>query len=125
MGDYPTFQTFAAKRHDCSFKVVGKVFFQSGFGLALLKNSTLTARISEALIHYEEYDTSRTLRHRWFVGKCSVENEEGAIFARLSLQGLGGLFLAICFAVVISVTFFVIENYTGLFRTSSKYIFRR
>ena len=119
MGDYPTFETFAAKSPNCSFKVVGKPFFQSGFGLALAKNSSLTVKISEAIVQYERYDVTRRLKNRWFAGQCSIESsEEGGSFARLSMHDFTGLFLVVCLGVIFSLIFFLIEFYIGHYWSS-------
>jgi hypothetical protein len=126
VSDYPTLENFAAKSRDCSFKIVGKAFFQSGFGLAVRKNSSLAIKISRVLMQYEDYDISRTLRHRWFLGQCSgINSDENAMFARLSIADLSGLFLAICFGVIISFLFFTFEYFKITFRKSSSYIFRQ
>ena len=126
VSDYPTLENFAAKSGDCSFKIVGKSFFQSGFGLAVRKNSSLTFKISQVLMLYEDYDISRTLKRRWFEGQCSAMNgDENALFARLSIADLSGLFLAICFGVVISFLFFTLQHFKdAISRSSSQYIFR-
>ena len=126
VSDYPTLENFAAKSRDCTFKIVGKSFFQSGFGLAVRKNSSLTFKISQVLMQYEDYDISRTLRHRWFLGQCSSSNsDENAMFARLSVSDLSGLFLAICLGVVISAAFFSLEYFKIALSKSSSYIFRQ
>ena len=112
VSDYTTLENFAAKSKDCSFKIVGKPFFQSGFGLAVRKNSSFTFKISQVLRQYEEYDISHTLKRRWFLGQCSAKNGgENARFARLSVADLSGLFLAICFGVVISFLFFTLQYF--------------
>ena len=126
VSDYPTLENFAVKSRDCSFKIVGKSFFQSGFGLAIRKNSSLTVKISEVLMNYEDYDVSRTLRHRWFLGQCNtVNSDDNALFARSSIADLSGLFLAICLGVVISVLFFALECLKITFKHSSSYVFRK
>ena len=114
-----------AKSRDCSFKIVGKSFFQSGFGLALRKNSSLTSKISQVLLQHENYDIPRTLKRRWFLGQCSVMNGgKNAAFSRLSIADLSGLFLAICFGVVISLLFFTSQYFKiTISRSSSQYIF--
>ena len=126
VSDYPTLENFAAKSRDCSFKIVGKSFFQSGFGLAVRKNSSLAVKISQVLMQYEDYDISRTLRQRWFLGQCSaINSDENAMFARLSIADLSGLFLAICFGVIISFLFFTFEYIKTVIKNSSSYIFRQ
>ncbi|XP_028404763.1 glutamate receptor ionotropic, NMDA 1-like [Dendronephthya gigantea] len=108
--DQPTLENMVAKSRDCSFKIVGKSLFHSGFGFALRKNSSLTSKISQALLQYEKFDTSWTLKLRWFQGKCSAVHKN-ASFARLTIADLSGLFLAICFGVVISLLFFTSQYF--------------
>ena len=120
VSDYPTLENFAAKSQDCSFKIVGKSFFQSGFGLAVRKNSSLTIKISQVLVNYEDYDISRTLKQRWFLGQCSTANaDENAMFSRLAISDLSGLFLAICFGVLLSLLFFTLQYFKIALRNVS------
>ncbi|XP_028404593.1 glutamate receptor ionotropic, NMDA 1-like isoform X1 [Dendronephthya gigantea] len=123
--DYSTLTNFAAKSHDCSFKILGNSFFDAGFGVAVRKNSSLTSKISQALLQYETFDTSRTLRHRWLMGQCSATNRgENAMFSGLSIGDLRGLFLAICIGAVISFLFLTSQYFkNAISRSLSRCIF--
>ena len=124
VGDRPTFENFAAKSKDCSFKVVGKSFFQSGFGIALKRNSSFTAVISKALIQYKDYDIARKLRSRWFDGQCKMEKTAGgATFRRVSLRGFSGLFLATCVSIMITGMLSILESCSDKIQKARKYLF--
>ena len=113
VSDQPTFEYFASKSKDCSFKTVGKSFFQSGFAMAVRKNSTFASIISNQLIQYEEYDITGKLRTRWFAGQCQQsQSDDEATFASLSIKDLAGLFLAICINILVCGLFSVLESHS-------------
>lgn len=68
-------QNFAAKSRDCSFELVGKSFFHSGFGLPMRKNSTHPAMLSHVLMQYKDYDIWQrcTLRKTQCLRDCPSE----------------------------------------------------
>ena len=54
-----------------------------------------------------------------------IKGDENALFARLSIADLSGLFLAICLGVVISVLFFTLECLKITYKNSSSYDLRK
>ena len=115
--DYSTSVYHAANDEDCALRVVGKPFFKSGYGIALQKNSSWTAMVTQRLLVYEKFDVFLTLSHRWLKSSCDntkINNGDTAsqnTFRRMSSKDLSGVFLIVVVGVIFSLPLLVMEFY--------------
>ena len=94
--DQPTLK-YAAAQRSCDLRLVGPTVFQTGFGLALAKNSPWTQKFSNALISYGERNIIHNLNKVWLSGKCG-ERDHYAIahgFAAMTVEDMSGVFVGI------------------------------
>jgi len=114
VGDEPTLKHHISKQEKCNLKLAGKPFFQSGFGIAFPKNSTLTEKVSKVLILYQELDTYRKLSHRWLGGACDNQSA-GQTFRRMTIDDVGGALAIVVVGVVVSLLVMGFELYVDRF----------
>ena len=115
--DEPTLLYAASQQKSCNLRLVGPTVFQSGFGAALTKNSSLTGKISNALIAYGEHDILETLNNKWFSGKCLKREQRPTShgFAAMTIADMSGVFLGVAVgmgvAFVMLLVEFLVEKY--------------
>ena len=115
--DYTTLIYHAGKDKECSLQVLGKPFFNSGFGIAFPKNSSWTPLFSQKLLDYQKHDDLLPLAHRWLKSSCEHKGEKAdsdgskLTVRRMSTYDLSGLFVVVTVGVMFSAVLLPLELY--------------
>lgn len=114
IGDEPTLLYHISKQETCNLKLAGQPFFQSGFGVAFTKNSSLTDKLSKVLILYQELDTYRKLSQRWLSGACNSKTST-MTFKEMTIGDVGGVYIIILAGMFTSFLVLGFEFYVDKF----------
>lgn len=104
-----------SRQKTCKLKLVGKPFFQSGFGIALPKNSSFTNKLSDILILYQKFDTYQKLTKRWLSGTCNSNAKRGSNFKEMTIDDVGGAYVIVLIGVFTSFVVLAFEFYVDKF----------
>ena len=113
-----------AKDKECRFKFAGKSIKDGGSGLAVRKGSYLAEQITDLVLRYQDREIFFKLQRKWMVNTCSssssssfssssgvsLGDSDGA--KQIGKEYFGGLFVALCSVVLISMLVFALEFYT-------------
>ena len=108
--DKPYLEYLVSIQMNCSLRLVGKPFGVSGYGIALPKNSPLTARISETILDLQDKNVLSQLWRKWAVRKCVNREEFQILPESMALNSVSGLFVVVACAIVFSGILVAVEN---------------
>ena len=110
IGDEPTLLYAASKQKNCQLRLVGKSFFQSGFGLAFPKKSLWTKKFSDVLLSYEQFSIPQKLRETWLSGTCSKQDPLTVSgFLKMTVEDVSGAFMIVFIGMGLALLLLLVE----------------
>ncbi|XP_066275123.1 glutamate receptor 2-like [Branchiostoma lanceolatum] len=87
---------YAVSRRPCTLKTVGRLFWQTGFGFFLPKDSPYVVEFNRAILRAEEQGVTGELDHKWIRSQeCDGSAESNLGSEVIGLQDLLGVFVLV------------------------------
>eukprot|EP00794_Sanderia_malayensis_P015932 gene15932-17533_t len=96
--EYPFLLYFLSKQSECLLKITGQPIGQSGFGLAMQKQSLWRDRFSYEIVRLKEQGVLDDLDKKWLSSGCSDQSGNSFTPQAFSLKYFGGLVLVVSIA---------------------------
>ncbi|XP_066273044.1 glutamate receptor 2-like [Branchiostoma lanceolatum] len=87
---------YVASRQPCDLETIGRLFWQTGYGLLLPKNSKYTVEFNQAIVRAEELGVVDELDTKWIKSsECSGTDQTVLESSVIGLQDMLGVFVLV------------------------------